>query len=107
MPVLLLCGLTLPGIDNRNIIVNDDITTLNIAVGDEGEVAVTLLECNGPVDEVELSLLANVLCKTHVFHIHQGTLAPAQQGSHPERPQQLQDGAGCSTAWKSIDEKMN
>lgn len=59
--------LTLPGIDNRNIIVNDDITTLNSAVGNEREVVVTLLECNGPVDEVELSLLANVLCKTHVF----------------------------------------
>jgi hypothetical protein len=46
--------LTLPGVNNRNTIVNDHIATLDGAALNEGEVRLALLESNGPVDQVEL-----------------------------------------------------
>lgn len=50
--------LALPGVHNRNTIVNDHITTLDGAVGNEWEVRIALLEGNGPVNKVKLGLSA-------------------------------------------------
>lgn len=46
--------ITLPGVHNGNTIINDHITALDGAVGNEGEVGLALLEGNGPVNKVEL-----------------------------------------------------
>lgn len=48
--------LTLPGVHNRDTIVNDHVTTLDSAVGNEWEVRITLLEGNRPVNKVKLGL---------------------------------------------------
>jgi hypothetical protein len=48
--------LTLPGINDGNIVIDDHITTINSAVGDEREVRLALLECDRPVDKIKLNL---------------------------------------------------
>lgn len=52
-------SLTLPGVDDGNTVIEDHITTLHRAVGDEREVRLALLESDGPVNKVELSPLAS------------------------------------------------
>ena len=86
--------LTLPSINDRDTIVNDDIATLHGAIGNQGEVRVALLECDGPVDKVELCLLVMPQLYQGLANIHQGSPAQAQQGKHLEKPPQLRDGAG-------------
>lgn len=51
---------TLPGVNNGNTVINDHITTLDRAVGDQREVGVALLESDGPVDKVQLIWSVNV-----------------------------------------------
>ena len=86
---------TFPGIHDRDAIVNDHVTTLNGAVGNEGEVGVTLLEGNGPVNKVELDQLAEFLLLKDKALIHQGSPAPARQDTYRGRPPQFPGGAGC------------
>lgn len=57
-PIRTRYPLALPGVHNRNAIVNDHIATLDGAVGNEWEVRIALLEGNGPVNKVKLGLLA-------------------------------------------------
>lgn len=45
---------TLPGVNDGNAVINDHITTVDGAVGDQGEERVALLESDGPVNEVQL-----------------------------------------------------
>lgn len=56
--------LTLPGVHNRDTIVNDHIATLDSAVGNEWEVRITLLEGNRPVNKVKLGQSA-IVHKSH------------------------------------------
>lgn len=52
--VICLNRRTLPGVNDGNIIVNDHIAALDVAVSDQREVGLALLESYGPVDEVQL-----------------------------------------------------
>lgn len=49
--------LTLPGVDNGDTIINNNITTLNIAALNQREVGLALLESNGPVNKVEIKVV--------------------------------------------------
>jgi len=49
--------LTLPGVDDGDTVINNHITTVDGAVSNKGEVVIALLESDGPVDKVELTLL--------------------------------------------------
>lgn len=58
VPIRTIYPLTLPGVYNRDAIINYHITALDNAVGNEWEVGIALLEGNGPVNKVKLGLLA-------------------------------------------------
>lgn len=88
---------TLPGVNDGNAVIDDHITTLDGAVGDQREERVALLESDGPVDEVQLMVLSvnrTPSCKWEV--IRQGSPAQAQQGRHRGQPRQPPGGAGCN-----------
>lgn len=86
--------LTLPGVDNRDAVVNDHITTLNGAIGNEWEVRIALLEGNRPVNKVKLGLSAIARDLLNEITIRQDNPTQVQQGKHPKRPRQPPGGAG-------------
>lgn len=59
-------GRTLPGVNNRDTVVNDHITTLDRAALNQGEVGFTLLESHGPVNEVQVQVFELKLGKARI-----------------------------------------
>lgn len=94
-------ALTLPGVDNGNIVIDDNVTTLDIAAGNQREVALALLESDGPVHKVKLVSSVNCSLYCDGRYIRQGSQAQARRDTRQERTRQPRGGAGCSTAWRS------
>lgn len=53
--------LTLPGVHNGNLVVDNNIAALDGAAFNTGEIRVSLLECHGPVNQVELGWVSRCI----------------------------------------------